>query len=444
MKLFFLLLAFLPVGLQAQVITTVAGTGTYGYSGDGGPATAATFTHPRFVAVDKKGNVFITDEVYGVIRKIDTAGIITTYAGGGSSTADSIPATDAIIDAWGITADKTGNLYIADISLCRVYKVDTSGIITTLAGIGTGASVYGYNGDGIMATAAKLNDPTDIAVDSAGNIFIADRNNYRVRKINSSGIISTIAGNGTAGFSGDGIPATAAHVTPVAIAVDKLGNVYFSDTTSRIRKIDATGIITTIAGTGSTGYSGDGGPATNAQISYVEGMEIDDSFYIYISDVFNDVIRKISPIGIISLVAGTTVGFAGDGGDPKLCKFAHPFDIAFSSPQKMYIADMGNVRIRCIGCKNDLLVPNVTKHEDVYIQALPNPVVDGQLFLQIHSPVNENVVIKISNAIGVVTTKIEAVTNENVHLRLHAPPGIYYIQAITLSSQVFTEKLVVE
>ncbi len=448
MKLFFLLLAFLPVGLQAQVITTIAGTGAYGYSGDGGPAAAATFTHPRFVAVDRHGDLFVADESYGVVRKIDTTGNITTYAGSiwAVSPGDGGQATDAQMSVpWGMCVDRYGNLYIADENFCCIRKVDPTGIITTLAGIGATATACGYNGDGVMATSAKLNMPVDVAVDTIGNIYISDWRNYRIRKISTSGIITTIGGNGFGGFSSDGIPATVAEVTPGAIAADKLGNVYFSDTTSRIRKISAAGIISTIAGTGINGYSGDGGPATDAQISDgVSGIDVDDSGYVYISDIYNEVIRKISPGGIITRVVGTTVGFAGDGGDPLFCKLAHPSDIAISSSGKMYIADIGNVRIRCIGCKNDLLVQDVTKHEVACMQVLPNPVVDGQLSLRIHSVTNEKVAIKITNAFGVVIAEIEASTNENVPVRLHALPGIYYIQAITSSSQVFTEKIVVE
>ncbi len=203
MRLFFLLLFFLPVGLQAQVITTVAGCGSPGYAGDGGPATAAYLVHPRDVVVDKHGNVYFTEISNAVIRKIDTFGIISTVAGTNipGFSGDGASALGAQINSpIGIALDRIGNIYFADYGNARIRKIDTAGIITTIAGSGTS----GYNGDSIVATAAQLGHVYDIAVDTNGNVAIAEGENHRIRKVDGTGILTTIAGTGAAGYWGDG------------------------------------------------------------------------------------------------------------------------------------------------------------------------------------------------------------------------------------------------
>jgi sugar lactone lactonase YvrE len=331
----------------APSIRTIAGDGTAGASGDGGPAINAKLNGPSDMAVDSKGNVYIADAYSSRVRKVDQNGVISTVAGTGSCTynGDGIPAvTASVCQPYGIDVDAAGNLYIADTYNSRVRKVDTSGTISTIAGTGTG----GFGGDGGLATSAAVNTPTEVAVDAAGNLFIADRGNYRVRKIDTSGIISTVAGNGSAGYSGDGGPAVNASFNTIwSVEVDAAGNLYVSDIyNSSIRKINTSGIVSTLTG-GGYGFSGDGGPATNAQISNSYGLGVDAAGNVYIADTYNNRIRKISTGGIITTIAGNGIGgFSGDGGAPTSAAINNPFAVTVDAMGNIYIADINNQRIR--------------------------------------------------------------------------------------------------
>jgi sugar lactone lactonase YvrE len=277
-------------------ITTVAGNGTPGFSGDGGPATNARLAYPTGVAVDAAGNLYIADRLNSRVRKVSTSGTITTVAGDGSAgfSGDGGPATNAqLAGPYGVAVDAAGNLYIADFQNSRVRKVSTSGTITTVAGDGS----FGFSGDGGPATNAQLAGPNGVAVDAAGNLYIADINNHRVRKVSTSGTITTVAGNGTPGFSGDGGPATNARLRPpTGVAVDAAGNLYIADIfNQRVRKVSTSGTITTVAGTGIYGFSGDGGPATNARLAYPSGVAVDAAGNLYIADQNNHRVRKVAP-----------------------------------------------------------------------------------------------------------------------------------------------------
>ncbi len=244
----------------AQIITTFAGNGTFGFTGDGGPATAAEFVNDYCAAFDGAGNVFITDAYNARVRKVNRAGIISTFAGNGTGgyTGDGGTATAAELSVpFGVAADGSGNVYIAEQGNV-VRKVNAAGIISTVAGNGTA----GFSGDGGSATGAKLNGPTAVVLDAAGNVYIADANNFCVRKVDIASKISTFAGTGgVGGYSLGGSAATASALSSLAdVAVDGAGNVYITDA-SRIRKVDPAGIMTTVAGNGTTGFSGDGGPA---------------------------------------------------------------------------------------------------------------------------------------------------------------------------------------
>ena len=261
----------------------IAGNGVVGFSGDGGPATDASFGEfPISIAADKGGNVYVADQYNGRVRKIDTLGIITTIAGDGSWGAggDGGPATDADIFPFYVKTDGSGNLYISEYDNGVIRKVNTSGIISTIIGNGIG----GYAGDGGPATAATINGPTEMAIDSSGNFYFIDQFYSIIRKISTSGIITTIAGNDTSGYTGDGGPATTAEIYPFDLAVTSKGVVYFTNIATRVRKIDTNGIISTVAGNNTEGFSGDGGPASAAELNGPGGIVLDTLDNIYLTD----------------------------------------------------------------------------------------------------------------------------------------------------------------
>ena len=324
-------------------IDTVAGNGTHGYSGDEGLATSALLHYPRAVAIDAAGNVYIADDQR--IRKVTATGIITTVAGKGTPgySGDGGPATLAQLKyPAGVAVDAAGNLYIADSSNSSVRKV-TAGIISTVAGNGTA----GYSGDGGPAASAQLNYPQGLALDTAGNLYIADGYNNRIRKVTTDGIIFTIAGGGTGG-SGDGGPAISAFIPdPHGIAIDAAGALYITDwSNSRIRKVTTDGVIDTVAGNGSFGYSGDDGPATSAQLGSPFGLAVDAIGNLYIADTNNSRIRKVTD-GVIRTVAGNrTYGYAGDAGPATLAQLSAPFGLAVDAAGNLFVADTNNSRIR--------------------------------------------------------------------------------------------------
>ena len=329
-------------------ITTIAGTGERGFSGDGGPAVEAELYNPYGVAVDGAGNLYIADYSNHRIRKVDSTGTITTVAGTGQYgfSEDGVPAT-AVRLAFprGVAVDGAGNLYIADTSNDRIRKVDSTGTITTIAGTGR----FGFSGDGGLAVGAELYNPAGVAVDGAGNLYIADTFNHRIRKVDSTGTITTIAGTWERGFSGDGGPATAARLAfPRGVAVDGAGNVYIAAYgNKRIRKLDSTGTITTIAGTGGRGFSGDGGPAVEAELRNPSGVAVDGAGNLYIADTFNHRIRKVDSTGTITTVAGTgQYGFGGDGGPATAVRLAYPDDVAVDGAGNLYIAESSDDRVR--------------------------------------------------------------------------------------------------
>jgi sugar lactone lactonase YvrE len=297
--------------------------------------------------VSASGNLFIAEARSSVIRKVNTSGIINTVAGNGARgySGDNGIATSAqLIWPNGIAVDIFGNFYIADSFTNRIRKVNTSGIITTVAGNGTS----GYSGDEGPASGAQLNGPGGVAIDASGNLYIADAGNERVRKVSRSGIITTAAGNGVRGYSGDNGPATSAQLfNPRNLAVDTSGNIYIADNNNVIRKVNTSGIITTVAGTGAPGYSGDNGPASSAHLNGPEGMTVDASGNIYIADNFNNRIRKVNTGGIITTVAGNgTSGYSGDKGPASGAQLNGPVGVAIDASGNLYIADGGNDRIR--------------------------------------------------------------------------------------------------
>ena len=427
-----LLLAYVSEG---QIISTIAGCDSCGLIGDGGPATNAQLFHPISVAFDAGGNCYITDRDHDRIRKVTPAGIITTIAGTGVGgfSGDGGQATAAkIANPYGIALDAAGNIYFADFN--RIRKINAAGIITTIAGTGTGS----YNGENIPATTAGI-QPGGVAIDNAGTIYFAD-GNERIRKIDASGLITTIAGTGFAGYNGDEIPATNAELNrPNYVAVDPVGNIFVADNlNNRVRKIDASGIIHTIAGDGASGYSGDNGPATDAMLNGPLGVFADNLGNIYIGDTYNNVVRKINVSGTITSIAGNGIGgFSGDGGLAVLAKLGYPLGIAMDVTGNVYIADEANNRIRQI--TSTVFVHQINSEYD--LRVFPNPI-KNYITINLISNVNELMKVIVVDIAGHKMGEISGMTNIPINIKLEKmPQGIYMLNAWTENS-LFTKKII--
>jgi sugar lactone lactonase YvrE len=353
------------VDASTGTITTVVGNGDKTFGGDDGPATEASMFYPRGAAVDRHGNIFIADSDNNRIRRVDAATeAITTVAGSGPDgdilcgnfSGDGGPATRALLSCpQGIVVDSAGNLFIADSGNNRIRRVDAvTGIITTVAGSGQSD----YSGDGGVATNASLRGPAGVDVDSAGNLFIADTDNHRIRRVDAvTGIITTVAGMGFGGFSGDGAPATHSFLHhPTDVAVDAVGNLYIADAANdRIRFVDVDwGTMTTVAGNGQQGFSGDGGPATMASLNYPVGVSLDALGNVYIADTLNSRIRRVEAstgMGIITTLAGNGQdGFTADGASAVNASLHWPFAVAVA-PQisrNVFVVDSNNHRVRVV------------------------------------------------------------------------------------------------
>jgi sugar lactone lactonase YvrE len=339
------------VALIPGTIVTAAGNGTPGDSGDGGAPASAELSSLTGIAVDSAGNSYIADTGNNVVRKISAAnGTITTVAGNGTAgfSGDGGAATSAELNLpQGVAVDSAGNLYIADGNNERIRFVSAAtGTITTIAGNGTGV----FSGDNGPATTAGLSDPMGLVVDSAGNLYIADTGNQRVRFVSATtGTITTIAGNGTQGFSGDGGAATSAELnTPKGVALDSAGNLYIAHA-SAVRKVTATtGTITTVAGNGTSSFSGDGGAATSATLNNPAGVAVDSAGNLYIADTLNQRIRFVSAgTGTIITIAGNgTQGSSGNNGAATSATLNDPQDIALDSVGNLYISDSRNFVLR--------------------------------------------------------------------------------------------------
>lgn len=347
----------LPLACAAQpssyTITTIVGTGaTPGYLGDGGAATTADLNTPITLALDSSKNLYIADAANQRVRKVTAStGKIATYAGGGGVgwAGDGAAATSAsLYNPNGVWVDGQGNLFIADLLNQVVREVVPSGIISTVAG----DNFPSYTGDGGPATSASMTYPWGVVTDNNGNLYISDSNDNRIRVVNSSGIISTYAGNGNGGYGGDGGPATNASIhQPFGLALDSAGNLYFADyANNRIRCVYRNGTIATVAGNGKLGSSGDAGPATSAELNGPYDVAVDSSGDIFIADYGNNKIREVTTNGIINTIAGTgAVGWSGDGGVATAAKLNFPTGVTVdNSTGNVYVVDSSNAVIRLL------------------------------------------------------------------------------------------------
>jgi uncharacterized protein (TIGR03437 family) len=314
----------------AGILSTVAGTGQRGYGGDGRLATSADMSAPVGVAVDGAGDLYISDHFNDVIRKVSPKGVIGKFAG--------------MFMPWGLTVDTSGNLYVAA-GFTSIYKVTSAGTSTIISG---GINFPSHDSDGIPATSTHLRVPQGVAIDQVGNLYIADSNNNQVRKVTRDGTASIFAGFGIAGYTGDGVDATRTDLAhPSAVAFDAAGNLYISDSYSNlIRQVDKGGTISTIGGKLGSGFGGDGGYATAANLNFPFGLAVARDGSLYIADQGNHCMRKITH-GIITTVAGTqSPGYNGDGISAVSAKLQFPSDVAIDSGGNLYIADYSNSRIR--------------------------------------------------------------------------------------------------
>jgi len=424
---------------SAQVITTIAGGNEDSLLVQTGvPATDCELNDPTSIIFDKKGNYYIADRNHSFIMIVALDGTINIFAGTGTAgfSGDNGSAIAAkMAGPYGLAIDYAGNIYFSDEGNSRIRKIDTSGIITTIAGTG----VFGYNGDNMAATNAELNGPGGIAVDHLGNIYVADYFNNRVREINASGIITTIAGTSVAGYNGDGISATSAELnTPCGVALDQTDNLYVSDAgNSRIRKIDTSGIISTIAGSSTGGYSGDNGPATAAKLRTPIGVYADGFGNVYIGDTYNNVVRKVNATGIITTVAGDgTAGYSGDGGLATLAELNGPAGIITDSIGDLYIADEGNNRVRFV---TSILAVKQTTNGNI-LKIYPNPS-EGAFTLDIITGISEEAEIIITDISGHMVKQIMADSNNPVCIQLYEPPGVYLL-FVKSSTGMLTEKII--
>jgi uncharacterized protein (TIGR03437 family) len=324
------------------IISTVVGSGKGGFLGDGGQATKAEIFHPNDVALDRQGNLYISDGQNGRIRVVDTSGEINTYAGGGGSLEDG-PVTQAELAPVGLAVDSSGNLLVAEFNFREVRRINTQQSIATVAGM---LPTNGADDSG-PATSAYLLSPLGVAVDSTADILISDYVDNRIRKVSPAGIITTVTGNGIPGYTASGLASSAEIAGTTYISFDKAGDLLFAD--GVIQEVAAAnGDIATIAGDGA-GFAGDGGPAASALLLGPDDAVEDANGNIYIADKGNNRIRKVNAQGIISTIAGNGMpGFSGDGGPAANAEIFQPYQLALDSAGDLFIADWGNARVRKI------------------------------------------------------------------------------------------------
>lgn len=413
--------------LAQGIITTVAGNGITQYIGDGFPATSFSLAAPAGLCIDASGNVYESDYAVARIRKLNAASSISTYAGTGTLgySGDGGPASSALIRyPTGMAVNATGDVYFADEYNKVVRRIDaTTHIITTVCGNGGG----GFAGDGGPATDAHLEEPAGICLDKNGNLYIADKGNNRIRKVSAStGTITTLAGNGLFGYGGDGgIGTDAALTAPTGVCADTLGNIFIADRGNNvIRRVDATtGIITTMAGNGAADYGGDGGPAANATMAQPNNVFMSRRYNLYISDNGNNRVRVVTSDGIMHTLAGSgDHGYAGDGGPALAATFLGPTAVCADEQENVYIADGGNSVIRKV-----TPVYNGIKElpQAGTFVLYPNPSA-GIFTLMTSTQLPADARVTVTNVLGSVVYAGPCHQNGSIDLSSQ-PPGVYCV-----------------
>ena len=339
---------------ESRKIQTFAGTGEPGYSGDGGPAGRALLREPFMCDFDLQGNLYFSEARNHTVRRVDQAtGVITTVAGTGAEgySGDGGPAVAATLNQiYALRVDTNDDIYVVDRLNAAVRKIEAAtGIITTVAGTGE----PGYSGDSGPGNRAQLREPNDVFLDGRGGLLIADIQDQRVRRLDlATGIITTFAGNGEKVRGGDGIPATQASILGArAVCMDSRGNTYICEREGHgVRRVDANGIMSTLAGTGERGYEGDGGPALTATWNGPKAIRCDPQDNIIVVDTENHAIRRIdAATGIVTTIAGGHQGGDGDGGNATEAGLARPHGCGFDRQGNLFIADSDNHRVRVVG-----------------------------------------------------------------------------------------------
>jgi uncharacterized protein (TIGR03437 family) len=416
------------------IIGTVAGTGTFGFSGDGGSASMAVLNTPTGLALNN-GSLYIADLNNQRVRQIAADGSISTVAGNGtpSYAGDGLPAVGASLDGPdGLAFDPAGNLYIADTQNSRARRVDPSGVITTFAG----NDLSGFGGDGNPATLTPLNDPQGVVADLAGNVYIADTNHNRVILVDPAGNIHTVAGIGTAGDAGGGGTSLAELYGPTGLALDNAGNLYIADTHNhRIRMLTPGGVISTIAGTGTGGFSGDGGAAAAAELTVPSAVAVDASGNIYIADTGNNRVRLVTTDGNIATIAGSgDAAYNGDNGAALKIALYNPGGLALDGQGNVWVADTGNNRVRMLSATQTVVTPpqliNVTLANSASL--LPGPLAPGEIFSIFGQGMGPDAAVTgVFDASGTLST-----TLGNVQVLFNATPApLFYVQSNQINAQ---------
>ncbi|MCG2792971.1 MAG: T9SS type A sorting domain-containing protein [Weeksellaceae bacterium] len=418
--LWFALLVASSFSFAQVTVSTLAGS-TQGYAD--GTGTAAQFNYPYGVATDASGNVYVADAANWKIRKITPAGVVTTFAGSTKGYADGTGTAAKFDSPLGVAVDASGNVYVTDSEINIIRKITPAGVVTTLAG----STFFGY-ADG-TGTAAHFSHTSGVAVDVSGNVYVGDFNNCRIRKITPAGVVTTLAGGGQ-GYA-DGTGTAAMFNFPTGVAVDTSGNVYVADYSNhKIRKITPAGVVTTLAG--STQGDADG-TGTAAQFSYPTGVAVDVSGNVYVADFNNHRIRKISPLGVVTTLAGSTKGYAIDG-IGTAAQFNDPYGVATDASGNVYVTDNGNHKIRKI---TGAFLSTASYNSLKNLKAYPNPS-KGIFVIQ----TDGNAAVEVFDSTGkqIFSQKVNG-QNSTIDLSQY-PAGIYLAKVTTDNKQSKTVKLI--